>query len=485
MAKPASILIVDDEDAICFAFERYFTARGFSVRTEQTFHGGLATFEAWRPDVVFLDVRLGDGDGLVALERMRAVHPAAAVIVISAHGSLDTVTRAVRGQAFDFLVKPLDLDRASQLVDQALTARAERPAAARGEAADVASADRAATASPADPSQFVGSSPAMRDVFLRIGKVAAADANVLILGQTGTGKERVAWAIHEHSSRSAGPFVPVNCGALPENLVESELFGYVRGAFTGADADKIGRFEAADGGTLFLDEVGELPPAAQVKLLRFLDNRSIERLGSVASIPLNVRVLAATNRNLPEECRRGRFRTDLFYRLAVVQIALPPLRERPEDILPLAEHFLRQLTPPRNLSSLHTTTRKRLTAYDWPGNVRELQNAVHHAAIISGGGMILPEHLPQALQQGAVATAQTGKPAAGAADMAELLQTYLRALPPSPEGGLYPAAVTPLERALIRHALAKTNGNQSQAAELLGLHRNTLRNKLRELGLEA
>ena len=481
MANPASILIVDDEDAICFAFERYFSARGFSVRTEQTFHGGLAAFESWRPDVVFLDVRLGDGDGLAALERMRAVHPGAAVIVISAYGSLDVVTRAVRGQAFDFLVKPLDLDRASALVDQALTSRrSERSSGSRGDAASAASAGQDAEHAPDDrveAARFVGSSPAMRDVFLRIGKVAAADANVLILGQTGTGKERVAWAIHEHSSRAAGPFVPVNCGALPENLVESELFGYVRGAFTGADADKIGRFEAADGGTLFLDEVGELPPAAQVKLLRFLDNRSIERLGSVAPIPLNVRVLAATNRDLPEACRQGRFRSDLFYRLAVVQIALPPLRERPEDILPLAEHFLRQLSPPRDLSSVHASARKRLTSYDWPGNVRELQNAVQHAAIISGGGTILPEHLPQALHGGAVSQA--------GGDTNELLQTYIRALPtPPPPGGLYAAAVTPLERALILHALTKTGGNQSQAADLLGLHRNTLRNKLKELGLE-
>ncbi|MCL2700296.1 MAG: sigma-54 dependent transcriptional regulator [Phycisphaerae bacterium] len=475
MATMPSILIVDDEDAICFAFERYFSARGFAVRAERTFRGGLAAFEAWRPDVVFLDVRLGDGDGLAALERMRAVHPASAVIVISAYGSLDVVTRAVRGQAFDFLVKPLDLDRAAALVDQALASRAERSPGSRGEAAGADTAH-------SEPAQFVGSSPAMREVFLRIGKVAATDANVLILGQTGTGKERVAWAIHEHSRRADGPFVPVNCGALPENLVESELFGYVRGAFTGADADKIGRFEAAGGGTLFLDEVGELPPAAQVKLLRFLDNRSIERLGSVTSIPLNVRVLAATNRDLPEECRRGRFRSDLFYRLAVVQIALPPLRDRPEDILPLADHFLRQLSPPRELSSLHTSTRKRLTAYDWPGNVRELQNAIQHAAIIAGGGTILPDHLPQIVHDGATMRAD-GESAAGEAN--EQLQAYIRALPTPPgEGGLYAAAVTPLERALILHALNKTGGNQSQAADLLGLHRNTLRNKLKELGLD-
>jgi two-component system, NtrC family, response regulator AtoC len=249
------------------------------------------------------------------------------VIVITAYGSLETVTRAVRGKAFDTLVKPLDLDRAADLAHQVLasreaasvlaeTARLEKNAApASGKAAA-----RGAT--------MIGSSPAMQEVYKRIGKVAQSDSAVLVLGQTGTGKELVARAIHEHSARAGRPFVAVNCGALPENLVESELFGYARGAFTGADSDKVGRFEAAHGGTLFLDEMGELPHAAQVKLLRFLDTRTVERLGSVKPIHLDVRVVAATNRDLPADVRAGRFRADLYYRLAVIQIELPPLRAR-------------------------------------------------------------------------------------------------------------------------------------------------------------
>ena len=464
------ILVVDDEDAICFAFERYFTSRGFAVRTEQTFRGGLAAFEKEQPDVVFLDVRLGDGDGLDALERMQVSHPQAAVIVISAYGSLEAVTRAVRGKAFDFLVKPLDLDRAAQLVEQAVFSRSQSAGVAAPGA--MAGPHGSGAGRRASCTRIIGTSPAMQEVFKRIGKVSQSDASVLILGQTGTGKDLVARVIHEHSPRAGGPMVAVNCGALPENLVESELFGYTKGAFTGADTDKIGRFEAADGGTLFLDEVGDLPPAAQVKLLRFLDNRTIERLGSVRSIPLDLRVLAATNRDLDEECRRGRFRSDLFYRLAVIQINLPTLQQRPEDILPLAAHILGRLDQPRQLASVSPRAQAMLHSYAWPGNIRELQNALQHAAIIAAGGVILPEHLPQTLRDGNSPT--------GGAD--EAVERYLQSLPAGAK--LFPAAIEPLERAMILHALGKTNGNQSAAADILGLHRNTLRNKMRELGLE-
>jgi len=470
VADKCRILVVDDEDAICFAFERYFTSRGFVVYTEQTFRGGLGAFERERPDVVFLDVRLGDGDGLDALDWMQTSRPHAAVIVISAYGSLEAVTRAVRGKAFDFLVKPLDLDRAAQLVDQALLSRSQSAVATAPSAAPGphGSGDQWQ----ASCTRIIGTSPAMQEVFKRIGKVAQSDASVLILGQTGTGKDLVARVIHEHSPRASGPMVAVNCGALPENLVESELFGYTKGAFTGADADKIGRFEAADHGTLFLDEVGDLPPAAQVKLLRFLDNRTIERLGSVRPIPLDLRILAATNRDLDEECRRGRFRSDLFYRLAVIQINLPTLQQRPEDILPLAAHILGRLDPPRALASVSPKAQAMLQSYAWPGNIRELQNALQHAAIIAAGGVILPEHLPQILR--------AGNSPAGDAD--EAVERYLQSLPAGAK--LFPAAIEPLERAMILHALGKTNGNQSAAADILGLHRNTLRNKMRELGLE-
>ena len=468
MGDRAAILVIDDEEAICFAFRRYFEPRGCPVRVASTGAAGLAAYTQEPADVVFLDVRLPDVDGLEVLERLCARDRQARVIVITAHGSLETVTRAIRGQAFDYLAKPIDLDRAAELVAQA---QASRHAAAAGEPPR-----DAATA--LDDLALVGRSPAIQEVYKRIGRVADTDSAVLILGETGTGKELVARAIHHHSRRCAGPFVAVNCGALPETLVESELFGYARGAFTGATTDKAGRFEAADGGTLFFDEIGELPPAAQVKLLRFLDTQTVERLGSVRPIRLDVRILAATNCDLAEAMAAGRFRQDLYYRLAVIQIPLPPLAARAEDVAPLAQHFLALRTPTgRQPPLLSREAAALIEAYPWPGNVRELRNTVEHAAVASGGGPILPAHLPESVRRG------TRKPAAdGPAALDAAVERFLDALP---SGSSYNDVMKCLEDAAIRRALAEAGGNQSVAAERLGLHRNTLRNKLRDLGLES
>jgi len=469
MDRAADILVIDDEESICFAFRRYFERRGCTVRVAATGGEGLARWRERRPDVVFLDVRLPDGNGLDVLEAIRGEDPSACVIVISAYGSLATVTRAVASKAFDYLVKPLDLDRAGELLSQALASREV-----------LASAPPAGPAAEADEAGVVliGASAAMQEVYKRIGKVAQSGAAVLIRGETGTGKEVVARAIHAHSPRREKPFVAVNCGALPESLVESELFGYARGAFTGAEADKPGRFESAEGGTLFLDEVGELPPATQVKLLRFLDSQIIERLGSVRSISLDVRILAATNRDLPSAIRTGRVRADLFYRLAVIQIDLPPLRRRMEDVLPLAAHFLADLAAPGAAPSpISKSAAAVLAAYAWPGNVRELRNAMENAAVVSGGGPILPVHLPESVRAGRSAAEADRSAGEGA------LGEYLDLLGPR-EGELHRQAVEGLERALLRRVLAETRGSRKAAAERLGLHRNTLRNKLRSLGLE-
>ena len=490
------ILVIDDEEAICFAFARYFERRGFTVTVAATGAEGERQFAEARPDIVFLDVRLPDANGLDVLERLRQVDARACVVVITAYGTLETVTRAIRGKAFDYLVKPLDLDRAGQIVAEALASRAaadSRQAASRAASekrpptpaagqGDKPAGPTAHAAKPAGPAAhaarpaglLVGSCPAMQEVYKHIGKVAQVDAAVLILGDTGTGKELVARAIHEHSLRRGRPFVPVNCGALPENLVESELFGYVKGAFSGADGDKPGRFEAADGGTLFLDEVADLPLAAQVKLLRFLDSQTVERLGSIRSISLDVRVLAATNRDVRKAIEAGAFREDLFYRLAVVQIELPPLASRREDIVELAVYFLTQRAGDR--VHLSPAAAEVLHAHHWPGNVRELRNAIEHAAVVCGGDLILPQHLPAAVR------AAAGGAGPGASRMDQAAEAYLDSLPPG--AGKFSRAVEPLERALIRRVLAETHGNQSAAADLLGLHRNTLRNKLRQLGME-
>ena len=582
MGEATKILVIDDEEAICFAFARYFGSRGAKVWTASTLREGLELLDAQRPDVVFLDVRLPDGNGLDLLERLRQAPGRPIVIVITAYGSLQAVTRAVRGKAYDLLAKPLDLDRAAELVETALAGRAiegeprdgldsqaadlsadaataesqaieradsqaieraESYGAGRAES-QVAERDRsraegdkarARSRTKAAPAhEFIGTSAAMQEVYKRIGKVAQSDASVLILGATGTGKELVARTIHEQSTRAPRPFVAVNCGALPENLIESELFGYTRGAFTGADTDKIGRFEAADSGTLLLDEVGELPPPAQVKLLRFLDSRTIERLGSVKPIHLDVRILAATNRDLAAEVQRGRFRADLYYRLAVIQILLPTLSRRIEDVLPMARHFLSQLGGAD--AAITAAAAKLLTGYSWPGNVRELRNAMEHAMVISGGGAIGPAHLPETVRLGSPGAAGVGAGGYGAASegpagsapfgvspreargqddrdrdaresgirrggaggdarggegshrdsvapAATPLQAYVDAVGAA-GGPMYAAAVEPLERALILRALEKTRWNQSAAADLLGLHRNTLRKKIQELRLD-
>jgi two-component system NtrC family response regulator len=316
----------------------------------------------------------------------------------------------------------------------------------------------------------------MQEVYKRIALLAASDAAVLILGPTGTGKELVARAIHAHGGRKGKPFVAINCGALPENLVESELFGHIRGAFTGADSDRAGRFEAADGGTVLLDEVGELPAAAQVKLLRVLDTQCVERVGSAKSIQLDVRVLAATNRNLAADVRAGRFRADLYYRLAVMQIELPPLAQRAGDVLLLARHFL-AMAATGAVPPLSAEAADALERYAWPGNVRELRNAMEHAAAVAGTRPILPADLPEPVRTGQA-------PQADPSRLEHMLREYL-ATAGQGEGGLYEQVIVPSERAIIRYALERCHGNQSEAAAMLGLHRNTLRNKLAELKMNA
>ena len=462
MSETRSILVIDDEESICRAFERFFGARGWRVRSVATGAAGLAAYADRRADVVFLDVRLPDRNGLEVLDELNRLDERACVVVITAYGDLETVVQAVKGKAFDYVPKPLDLDRVLELAQRAARSRAATQAAPAGREGP----------QPA----IVGASPAMQEVYKKIATFAAADAPVLILGETGTGKDLIARLIHDHSERKARPFVAVNCGALPEGLVEGELFGHVRGAFTGADADRPGRFEAADGGTLFLDEVGELSPAVQVKLLRVLDTQVVERVGSARPIRLSVRVLAATNRDLAADVRGGRFRADLYYRLAVLQLELPPLTRRREDILPLAEHFLaarRRAGQPA--PALSRAAAELLVRHAWPGNVRELRNAVEHAAAAACGHQILPTDLPESLRQPAAAEG-----AGQAADRAA--GDYVAALPPA-KAELYRLAVEPVEKAVIERALARCGGNQSAAAAMLGLHRNTLRKKIAELGI--
>lgn len=462
MSHLKRLLVIDDEEAICFAFRRFFEARGWVVQDASSAAEGLQYCRRDKPTVVFLDIRLPDGSGLELLADLE--HGAdIAVVVMTAYSSLETTVRAVQARAFDYLVKPIDLDQALQLADRAV----ERRVPPRGPRAVDSSETQGALVT------LVGASPAMQRVHKLIARAAHAETPVLLTGATGTGKELVARAIHEYSPRRGDPFVAVNCGALPEALVESELFGAARGAFTGADADRPGRFELAHGGTLLLDEVSELSLAAQVKLLRVLDSCDVERIGGTKSRRVDVRIIAATNRDLQAEMLAGRFRADLYYRLAVLSVHLPLLRERREDIVPLAEHFLAR-SAPTGFAGLSAPVARRLVEYGWPGNVRELKNAIESAAAIAPDRMIALEDLPDAVRNvlGAAAPAEDS--------LGSSVLAYLERMEHM-DVARYSHLLERVERTAIAYALRRCHERQSEAAHYLGIHRNTLRNRIREL----
>jgi two-component system nitrogen regulation response regulator NtrX len=374
----AEILIVDDEESIGDALKQVFEYEGHRVRVARNGPDALALVEDSPPDVTFLDVKMPGMDGLEVLDRMRSEEPQALVIMISGHGTIDTAVDATRKGAYDFLEKPLDTDRLLVTLRNALEVKGLS-----------ASVERLLS-QVESRHEIVGSSFQIRQVLERTERVGNTDARVLITGENGTGKELVARAIHRLSTRAEAPFVEVNCAAIPSELIESELFGHMKGSFTGAVADRAGKFEQADGGTLFLDEVGDMSLAAQAKVLRALEQGVVTRVGSSKPIQVDVRVVAATNKELETEIREGRFREDLFYRLNVVPIEIPPLRERREDIPMLVRHFVDMLeqndrVTPRELS---TTALERLQSLDWPGNVRELRNTVERLLILSTGTTI-------------------------------------------------------------------------------------------------
>jgi two-component system nitrogen regulation response regulator GlnG len=386
---------------------------------------------------------------------------------MTAHGTAETAIEAMKRGAFDYLVKPVDLERVSQVLERAF------------EAARLMNVPAVLPAEPAGD-RIIGRSPVVQEMCKQIGRVAPQDVNVLILGESGTGKELVARALYHHSRRADRPFLAINCAALPENLVESELFGYEAGAFTGATRRRIGKFEQCDGGTLLLDEIGDLAPAVQAKMLRVLQEQSFERVGGNETIRTQVRLLAATNQDLESLVEQGRFRKDLYYRLKVVTIAVPPLRARREDIAELAHHFLftfnRELG--RDLRGLAPEALALLQQYDWPGNVRELQSVIKQAMLYATGHLFLPDFLPPALQQARPAPAAP----AGAPEVLDVHRVIAELLQ-NGEKDLHAKVVGLVERALLTEVLRHTHGHQAQASEVLGLNRTTLRYKLRDLGL--
>jgi two-component system response regulator AtoC len=457
------ILVADDDRTVRRNLVKLLEAEGYAPIEAADGNEALDRIQGEAPDAVLLDLKMPGRDGLEVLAEIGHALVELPVIVVTAFGGAAPAIEAMRRGAYDYLSKPFDLDEVLLTLRRALRQRAlaTEVQALRSRTREEADEPPEAESEP----ELVGRGAAMRAVFKAIGRAAATDEPVLIVGESGTGKELVASALHRHSPRSGGPFVRVNCAALPESLIESELFGHERGAFTGADRRREGRFERAAGGTIFLDEVGELPPSAQAKLLRVLQDREFERVGGTEILRADARVASATHRDLPREVAAGRFREDLYYRLNVVRIAIPPLRERPEDIAPLADHVLRRLERRYGWSglSLAPGARAAIEGRHWPGNVRQLENALARAAIVARGRAILPEHLE------VDETGETTPVASPGAEIAEVVP--LRAL------------LADVERRAIRRALLACGGNRTRAAERLGISRRQLFDKIREYDL--
>ncbi len=444
------VLVVDDEPNIRTTLSRSLDLEGFAVDVAEDAAAALASVAAARPDLVLLDLRLPDHDGLWVLEQLRAGENPPPVVMMSGHGTVEAALKAVRLGALDFLEKPIAGDRLSVTVHNALELdRLDRTVGAMSRRVELRYG-------------MVGRSPALERVLDSIRRAAPTRARVLITGESGVGKELVARAIHESSRRSDAPFVKLNCAAIPETLVESELFGHERGAFTGAERRRIGRFERADGGTLFLDEIGEMPLSVQARLLRVLQEGELERVGGTATVQVDVRVIAATNRDLRDEVTAGNFREDLFYRLAVLPIEVPPLRARKDDLAELAVHFLRQSCDANDLEPKEWSAEAiaALQKHDFPGNVRELAGLVDRLAILTGGDVIRAEDVRFAL------------PGAAKLSGGEI-----------PQEGPLGALMDQLERRIIEDRIARFGGNMTKTAQDLGLERSHLYKKCRKLGI--
>jgi len=454
---PARILVVDDEKLIRWSVAERLQRDGYEVVTAESGEQALEAVAGAPPDVMLLDVKLPGIDGVVTLQRALGLHPELAVLMMSAHSTVDVAVEAMKHGAIDFLVKPFPLQALDAAVERALaTSRTRR------QIATLTGDRRSASALEA----IVGGSAAVEQVRSMIGRLAGSDTTtVLIEGESGAGKEVVARAIHFESARRDRPFLQVNCAALPEHLLESELFGHERGAFTDAHTQKRGLFESADGGSVMLDEIGDLPPGGQAKLLRLLENKTFRRVGGVTELKADVRVIAATNVNLEERVSEGRFRADLFFRLNVVRILVPALRDHLEDVPILAAHFIARFNQElkRQVKGVAPAAMEMLKAYHWPGNVRELRNAVERAFILhAGADEIRPEHLTPELRRAAPTKAKE------------------RLVPPVDEQGL---VLDDVERKLIAEAMERASGNQSKAARLLGVSRDTLRYRLKKHGM--
>src|SRR5438128_3652747 len=462
MAKE-KILIVDDEQLIRWALTEALRSWSYASVEASTGAAALAVFDTEQPSAVLLDVNLPDGSGLDVLREIKRRQPDAVVIMITGNVQVSDTIAALRGGAYDFIGKPINLEELQVTIRNGIEAQSLRKEvrSIRRERAREFSFD-----------QIVGDSPGMREMFQLARKVAESEvSSVLLQGESGTGKDLVVKAIHYSSRRADAPFIAINCAAIPANLIESELFGYEKGAFTDAKARKEGLFEQAEGGTLFLDEIGELELSLQAKLLRVLEEGSFRRVGGLKDLPLDVRVIAASNRDLKTEGEAGRFRADLFYRLSVIQIDIPPLRERGDDVRVLAEHYITNFKSRlrKNIDSITPEALAAFRNYEWPGNVRELRNVIERAMILEDGDEITPKYLPRGL----AAESRAEFEARGGARPDHI---------PLPPAGV---SLEEVELSLVRQALERSGGNQTKAAELLDISRDQLRYRMKKLEEES
>jgi len=451
------ILVVDDEADVAYSFQRVLAEEPVEVVGVTSGAEGLKRLKKEPYDLVLLDVRIGTEHGIEIFRQIRKEHPKQIVIVMTAHGTAQTAIEAMKLGAFDYILKPFDVPELLSILRRALQTAASMR--------ELVPAEGKSSGEEKSPG-LIGASPAMQKIYKLVGQVARSDAAVLLIGESGTGKELVARAIYANSSRAARPYVAINCAAIPDALLESELFGHERGAFTGALGQRIGKFERADGGTIFLDEIGDMPLALQAKLLRVLQNGEFQRVGGDQTLRTQVRVIAATNRDLAIMVKEKSFREDLFYRINVVQIQLPPLRDRPEDVLPLAEHFLKRAEKERGLK-FSAATNKALQGWSWPGNVRELENVVSRAVVCAAAESIEPGDLPPEILGQVIGGVTPG-------------DWWKKVEEVAGKGGDLLAAG---EKLLVERALNEAGGNVKRASEILGVTRAALRTRVDRYGL--
>jgi len=463
------VLIVDDDPSMRYSLNRMLEGQDLRVSLARNGTEALDRFEVENPDLVIMDIRMPGQNGLDVLKQIKEQDPKALVILMTAFGTTETAIEAMKFGAFDYILKPFDIPKMRGLVERALEV-------SRMMKKMVSYPDRPQAGVTGEV--IVGSSPAMQKIYKLIGQVAPTGVTVLLQGESGTGKELVARAIYHHSSRANNPFLPVNCAAIPETLLESELFGHEKGAFTGALTRRIGKFEQCHGGTIFLDEIGDMTPPTQAKILRVLQDQQFERLGGSERITVDVRLIVATNKDLEKAIREGSFRQDLYYRLKVVTLHLPPLRERSEDIPELVRYFLQCFAPEinRNVKDITPRALEKLRRYRWPGNVRELENTVQRALVIAKGNTLLADDF---VLEGVEPEIEGPKAQMDFEEkMQKLMEPAFKELAERSKRSPEVDWMSAVEKVLIKRALRETKGNQVQAAILLGISRNTLRSKI-------